>query len=722
MTSEPTRPARLIGMSFVLMLLFQLSAVATASAGSAGVLPFLSSKGVPNGAAENIASLVSTEVDIRGGYDLVLSAGPGEVKGGCGKSSACITAYGGKNSFQHVITGNVASAGRSRYSLTLTLYDVASGRAIRQVRETLDRDPDSLLDGIPDLVVELLTGKRPSREEQQPEAASGEQSTLFSDDDEFGDDSGDSGAGSGAGGGDKKRQEWLERDRHGRRTNPASAEEDPLGLDDFDLDLDLDELSSDRQKQKSKQRSEREESARVRRQEEERLAEIAAEEERRRKAERERREEEFRREEERQRRADKRDREEERLIQEERRRRREEELAREEDRQRDEERERRRVQKERERRRAEAEERNREEQREEAERQRYDERERRLARARLQEEAEEEERRRRRQRDRSDEEDDVTLDAGIIIIESEDDGDEGYEEVASTEQGEEDGDFGILIEEDSDEPEERSYGDRDERGSNEDRSSYRDDDERSRDTGYGRRGEEEQQRLSRRNRSYEDNDSEEELNLDRRHDDSRGSARSEYGRSSRSGSSSRVRTSGKRERPAGTIRASVGYNYFYLSFLKMGIEGSIYVLPNLSLDLGVEAWMLWLTEGEELSPAARVLPNFLVGASYRMNFHPVVRPFVGGDVGTVIYAQKVEVSDSGSERKVPLFSLTLAARGGSEFILSNWFGLYASARVGVSISGDLEQDGLADIQQYVNETWSPTRVFFNIGVGALVRF
>jgi hypothetical protein len=155
-----------------------------------------------------------------------------------------------------------------------------------------------------------------------------------------------------------------------------------------------------------------------------------------------------------------------------------------------------------------------------------------------------------------------------------------------------------------------------------------------------------------------------------------------------------------------------------LSFLRAGLEGNIYVLPALSLDFSVEAWMLWveLPEGEddERRMEGRVLPNFLVGASYRMRPHPVVKPFVGGDIGTVIYAQNPD--------RTPLFALVIAAKGGSEFDLPKNFGLFVTARVGVSISGDLEQDGIADIQQWVNETWSPTRVFFNIGAGALYRF
>ena len=99
-----------------------------------------------------------------------------------------------------------------------------------------------------------------------------------------------------------------------------------------------------------------------------------------------------------------------------------------------------------------------------------------------------------------------------------------------------------------------------------------------------------------------------------------------------------------------------------------------------------------------------------------------MKPFVGGDVGTVIYAQKVEVAGSEIVARTPLFALVVAAKGGAEFELPKNFGLFVSVRVGVSISGDLEQDGLADIQQYVNETWSPTRVFFNVGFGARYRF
>ena len=706
------------GLLVALCLATVLLSSASALADSAGILPFSSGKGVPQGAAENIASLVSTEVDIRGGYDLVLSAADDEVAAGCGERSACVDEYGRANSFSHVVTGSVSSAGSKRYTLVLTLYKMGSAAAVRQVLNTMSRSPDSLLNGIPDLVVELLTGQRPVHEEDKPSNDRNSKAGLFTDGDEFGDDENLGGSEQAGSNGetDGEDRKWMERDRNGRLTQPTSGEEDPLGLDDLDLDLDLDldELSSDHQVKKRKERGEREAKARAAHAEEERLAEIAAQERQPRKQEREderlEREEERRIVEERARRSDQ---EQSRIRKDERRRREREQTA-------DDER------RERQRKRAQDDDlRQQEQERREAEADERKESERRDARARFEEDRLSKERARREDReserasysrDDEDEGEGPTLDAGIIIIES-DDG-EGEDEG---------GDFGILIEEDDDDDEPAYNRGDDER-----------DDENERD--YESASDYKSERDN-----EDERDDYEEINIDRR--GNRGSLRDQSKRDSSSGYGSARPTPERSDvperlaigrnsrgsarsqspktssgRPPGAIRAFVGYNNYYLSFLKMGVEGSIYILPALSLDLGVEAWMLWLREGEDLHLAARVLPNFLIGASYRMRFHPVIMPFVGGDVGTVIYAQKVEIADNEIIAKTPLFALVVAAKGGCEFNLPKNFALFLSLRVGVSISGDLEQDGLADIQQYVNETWSPTRVFFNIGAGAMYRF
>jgi len=707
-----SRQAKLIVLVGTLLLLcgaVQSLSIQAAWAGTAGVLPFSSNRGVPNGAADNIFSLVSAEIDIRGGYDLVLSASPDEVQSGCGERTTCISAYGSESDFEHVITGSVSTAGRTRYTLVLTLYLVRTGKAIRQVVNTLDRSPESLLDGIPDLVVELLTGQRPVHEEDKGNPrAGGNKAALFADGDDFGDDDQRSSAPSVDSQKEEKKQ-WMERDRHGRLTQPIDETQDPLGLDDVDdLDLDLDELSSEHQQKKRKNRKEREDAARARHAEDERLARVAEEERDRRDEERIRRQQQRARDEERLRR------DEERRIEEEREGRRAE-ARRREDREDREDREREQLVDERRRR----DERERERRSDEERRRDERDRERRIAEARFQEEAEAEERERRSSRDRYQaDEEDVTLDAGIIIIESDD------------EEDEVDGDFEILIEADDGEPEERSYDRRDQEP---ERRGY---EERSYDRPRQEDSSSYEERNERRSRSYDEPNEEEELNIDRRYDTSRSprdsrnasgysssrNSRSEGSREADSRSRAGASTTRQPQRPPGAIRASVGYNYFYLSFLRLALEGNIYVLPSLSLDLEVQAWMLWLRTGEDLHLAARVLPNFLIGASYRMRFHPIVRPFIGGDVGTVVYATKEETSNNDIIRKTPLFALTLAVKGGSDFELGKNFGIFVSARVGVSISGDLEQDGLADIQQYVNETWSPTHAFFNVGVGARYRF
>ena len=698
---------------------------AQALAGSAGILPFSSGKGVPNGAADNIASLVSTEVDIRGGYDLVLSAESDEVAVGCGESSACINKYGTENDFHHVVTGSVANAGSKRYTLVLALYKVGAGSAIRQVRDTLDRSPDSLLENIPDLVIELLTGRRPVREEEEaPQSARKE--SLFNDGADFGEEALDGEAEEEPREDDRK---WMERDRHGRLTGGPAAEEDPLGLDEIDdLDLDLDELSAERQDQKRRSRSEREAAAR----------EALAEEQRRKDRERQARAQDRAAREQAQLRDEERlRRQEQQRIEEERQRRREEQRRRaEQERRADEQlRAEERRREDRRRQQAEADRRERDRQKDRERRQREQdeldraEDERRRERARFNEQRDYDERRRRDERDdqreaswdryeQEEEEDELVLDAGVIVFVTDDEEDEEDEGI-------------ILIEADEDE-EEQDYPPRLSRRDDQPTSSRRRQDY---DRDYKDRREpdydnfEDDLTLDRNDKDEFDLDDRRTERSDKKRDRPRessnkfrgtgyGSNRSDLSRS-RSQGSAKARGN---KRPGGAVGGYIGYNNYYVSFLRLGAEGNIYVIPSVSLDLSVEAWMLWLREEENQRLAARVLPNFQIGASYRMSPHPVFKPFVGGDLGTVVYAQKVEVAGNEVVARTPLFAFTVQAKGGCEFELSRNFALSASVRVGVSISGDLEQDGIADIQQYVNETWSPTRAYFNLGVGARYRF
>jgi hypothetical protein len=337
MTHRPVHARHRRALLCALLLAGLPVLAAPAFAGTCGVLPFTASSAVGRGAADNIASLVSTEADIQGGFELVLAADPESVAADCGSKGDCIVNYAKKGKFEKVITGHVEASGSDRYDITARLHE-ASGSVVREILHNVDRKPDALLEGIPGLVSELLTGNKPEALDAGGGVAGAakEKEPLFDADAAFEDEEAE---GAAASRDDPKR---VERDRQGRKVrdrNEESAEEeveyDALGVDELE-DVDLDELMSETQKRKAEEeRKRREEEARLQAERDRIEAERRREEEERRRIEEERRMEE-----ERARAAAERRREEEerQRIEEERRRREEEEQARAEARRRKEQR------------------------------------------------------------------------------------------------------------------------------------------------------------------------------------------------------------------------------------------------------------------------------------------------------------------------------------------------------------------------------------------------
>ncbi len=396
MSSVDPRSRHRIAIAAVILLVTSVTAL-PALAGTCGVLPFAAEGGVDQGAADNIASLISSELDIVGDFEFVLSADAKEITDGCGKNAKCRTAFGEGEGHSHVVAGSVGPAGADEYTITATLYEVSGGGQVRQIQGTVGRKPDLLLDAIPLLATELATGKKKEKPAEEKSAA-----TTF-DEPAFDDEEDDEPA--------SKKADWQERDRHGRRVRADDEfEEDDL-FGDIDEELNLDELDEDKQRKKQAERREREAKEAAKKAEEARLARIAQEERRRREDEERRAEEDQRRREREEERArqDRKRREEERRIAEarqaeedarqakEERRRREEEREAAAERRREEEREARAEEKRRDQERRAAEERRREREEREAEEARErDERRAADDRRREREEAEEAEREERR--------------------------------------------------------------------------------------------------------------------------------------------------------------------------------------------------------------------------------------------------------------------------------------------------------------------------------------
>jgi hypothetical protein len=283
-----------------------LLAPSMASAGTAGALPFTPLGGVDEGAADNIGSLVSSELDIAGDWELVISATADEITDGCGQNQSCWQAFGKGEGHTHVITGTVGKAGED-YEVKTQLYEVGSGRLVREVVKNVSRKPGLLLDQIPALAAELASGEKVEVKDSSSVAKKTKpkfEEPEFDDEDEDEDEVAE----------DEDSPKWMNRDRRGRLIREEGYDEDeddPFG-DLGDEDLDLDELDAGTQRKKADARDERlareaareaeEEAERRRIAEERERREI--EEERRARAEERRREDERRAEEEERRRRD----------------------------------------------------------------------------------------------------------------------------------------------------------------------------------------------------------------------------------------------------------------------------------------------------------------------------------------------------------------------------------------------------------------------------------
>ena len=793
---------------------------AAAAAGTAGALPFVAVGGVDQGAADNISALLSSELDIAGDWELVISADSDEITDGCSADPGCWQAFGKGEGHTHVIAGTVAPKGED-YEVTARLHEVGSGRLVRQVVKTVSRKPGLLVDQVASFAAELATGEASDADDD--DAVASRPRIEEPDFDEFDEEDGEADEEDEA---DKPK--WMNRDRRGRliKAEEVEEEDDPFG-DLGDEDLDLDELDGDTQRRKAEERREREAREAARKAEEE-AERRRVEDERRQREENERRraEEERERREEERRQAEaetRRRQDEERQARAERERRDELRQQAEEREAREEQERRARAEQRREEERQQAEEERREEERRAEARKRADEEERREAaeerRKTLEREEAEEQRRasaaeRRRGEERSRVEADRQAEerraadrrrAEVERAEEEDDDDEGGFALRSAIEDEDDGfvieddDPGFVIEEEGDEElivededqddvelregEIITYGEEDEEEDapvsrrRDDYDPYaraksfeRDDDEEEapRPRSYDRRErsyeridrskdaepEEEEgdfDRLEAReddrlaynadgypdrrdrsadddtvrarpsDRSYDDDEDEglgEDYDSSPRRDEDEYADVSRYGGRGGASRSARATTTsrGPADRRWVSVRAHVGYTNYYLHFAEFGLDVGVLVHPQIAIDLGVDFWAVGLTvqdvvSGQEIQQV-HTLPNFSVGGSWRGDFHKIIKPFVGADFTTTIYATvRLGTPDGPME---PRASAGFMVKGGSEFVFKDRVGFHVGLKGGVMYA--------EEIGVLVSSEWASTQGVFSFNGGLSLRF
>jgi hypothetical protein len=771
--------SQLFSKTSTVLLVLALGALpGAAAAGTCGVLPFSASDDVNRGAAPNITALVSSELDIRGGYDLVMAAPAEDFEGGdCGASTNCIKEFGRANKHEAVVSGRVVTDG-DEYALTIKLHDGNTAAVIREVSRNVPTSALALADAVSGVVVELVTGKAPASDEDAAAAAS--EGPLFDDVDldELLDEA----------------EAEVDRSSKKKRTSRAAPrnpdrDEREMDLDEEDDDLygigELDalDLSPEQLEKQKREREKQAELDRARKEEEERLARARAEEERARRIAEEREREERERA-----RAEREERERLARIEAERREEAERQARIREEREREERDKARAERDRREREEAERQARADREDRERRDRERMDREARqrdedeRLARAdRTQRERDaqaqrEREERERRERDRAvdlDEDDggDLVLGSalalgpasGIIIGGDDDDDDEGGFSIGPADDDEDDYEVedeepreGMIIGDDDKEnpnvrrrreasesrDDDASADDRYSRarsfGSSSSSSSDRDRDRRAVDedeaTASSRRYDDRDEDLdvideddgrSPRDRDYGDRSyrasgsepvaSRDDAYLASDYDDR--DARSYTAR--RNGgtkASSRVKRSdtGWGNRPWFSARVAGGYTNYYLHFAQYGVDLGVFPIPRVSVDLQADFWTLSIRECAECEQQYRTLPSFYLGGSYRFTNLKIVQPYVGGDVGTIVYAIGTLTADDGTITRRPLMGVAFEVKGGADFMFTRHFGIGAGVKAGVAYASRIKEN--------VHPDWNPLQFLVNVRIAAVVQF
>ena len=764
--------------SLVLVALALCNAPTAAMAGTCGVLPFSAGEGVNRGAGPNITALVSSELDIRGGYDLVIAAPPEDFEGGdCGASTTCIKAFSRANKHDAVVAGAVVADG-DQYTLTLKLHDGNNAALLRKVTKNVPSSALLLADAVTDIVIELVTGAAPDRDGD----ASADDGPLFDDVDfdELLDEAED----------EIKQPKRKKRSRAAPR-NPGHDDEidlddgdeddDPFGIDELDA-LDM---SADQIEKKKRDRQRHAELDRVRKEEEERLSRARAEEERQRRIaedrEREDRERARREREDRERRA---------RIEAEQREEQERQARVRQERERE---ERERIQEEREERereerdskaRAEREERDqRDRERKDRESRVRDEDERQARADRDQRNQEDRKRRDREDRDREDRErrdredrqadddgDEMVLGSALalgpasgIIIGGDDDDDD-------------DDDGGIVIgavDDEDDEPREGMIIGDDDRRENPNVRRRREADANRNDDGRGdrysrarsfdassdNRNPRDNNRSSSSSRDYDedadldllDDDDDDRRSGDQSYDrddndrnyDERSYRERSYGNdpvASRDGGylsddydskdgGSRSYTAGRKQgaegnlsrsntgwgnRPWISARLSGGYTNYYLHFAQYGLDIGFFPVPRVSVDLQADFWTLSIRDCPGCEQQYRTLPSFYMGGSYRFTNLKIVQPYVGGDIGAVVYAIGLLTEEDGSTKRRPLTGVVFQVKGGADFMFTRHFGLGAGVKAGLAYA--------SKIQENVHPEWNPLQFLLNVRLAAVVQF
>ena len=182
----------------------------------------------------------------------------------------------------------------------------------------------------------------------------------------------------------------------------------------------------------------------------------------------------------------------------------------------------------------------------------------------------------------------------------------------------------------------------------------------------------------------------------------------------RSGSSVKKSSTGWGNRPWFSARLGGGYTNYYLHFAQYGVDLGVFPHPRISVDLQADFWTLSIRECPDCEQQYRTLPSFYLGGSYRFTNLKIVQPYVGGDVGTIVYAVGTLTDEAGNVSRRPLMGAAFEVKGGADFMFTRHFGIGAGVKAGLAYAPKIKDN--------VHPDWNPLQFLINVRIAAVVQF
>jgi len=147
--------------------------------------PLLAKSGAKEQQVSNVTSLISSELDFMPEFDEVVEITKAPSSTSCLGSTSCLRTLANTGGGDAIVAGSL-SATSTQFTIDLVFYDNSSGKIVRRKTFSLASDPESVADGMNDVVTEIVTGRTRSQAKAEDKAVGDDFEFDLGDDEDDG--------------------------------------------------------------------------------------------------------------------------------------------------------------------------------------------------------------------------------------------------------------------------------------------------------------------------------------------------------------------------------------------------------------------------------------------------------------------------------------------------------------------------------------------------------